>query len=285
MTEKSAYSYTVLRYMHDVVTGEFVNVGLVMYVPSNAQVLARMRSTIGRLRGVFPDLDRTAFVSTMATLRRAFRNISKRSANNALFKSASDAGIFAREALPSDDSSLQWSPIGSGLTEDPSRTFERLYERFVSRYDTSSVHRRTDEELWRPVIEKLEERNLASAMQEKVISGQVDDIVFKHAWKNGQWNVYEPISFDLADADGIKGKAREWLGHLSAVVADGSVEFFKPHFLVGAPNDPQLQPAYDSAVEILRRAPNRPEIFRENQVDDLVNRIEDEIRSHNEHQN
>jgi hypothetical protein len=280
MNDRTAYTYTVLRYMHDVVTGEFVNVGIVMYVPSSAQVMARTRSTIGRLRGVFPDLDRIAFVSTMSALRRAFRNISRRSANNGLFKSASDAGAFAREAVPPDDSSLQWSPVGSGLTDNPSRTFERIYERFVSRYDTASRHRRTDDDIWRPVLDKLQEHDLASHMQEKVITGSVDDIVFKHAWKNGQWNVYEPISFDLANADSIKGKAREWLGHLSAVVADKNVELFKPHFLIGAPSDPSLQRAYDTAVEILRRAPNQPEIFAESQVDELVAQIEDEVRMH-----
>jgi hypothetical protein len=106
----------------------------------------------------------------------------------------------------------------------------------------------------------------------------VDDVFFKHAWKNGSWQVYEPVSFDLADADGIKTKAREWLGHLTAVVSDGSnVEPFKPHFIVGAPTDPKLRPAYDSALAILRRAPNDPEIFEETQIDDLVTRIEHEV--------
>jgi hypothetical protein len=82
-------------------------------------------------------------------------------------------------------------------------------------------------------MERLEDRNLLSRLQEKTLRGKVDEISFKHAWKNGYWHVYEPVSFDLADAEGIKGKARSWLGHLSAVAGD--VEPFKPHFIVGAP--------------------------------------------------
>jgi hypothetical protein len=114
-----------------------------------------------------------------------------------------------------------------------------------------------------------------------VITGSLDDVTFKHAYKNGQWNVYEPVSFDLADEDGIKRKAREWLGHLAAaVVDDGDVEPFKSHFLVGAPTDARLNDAYQTAKEILRRAPNDPEIFEEDQIDDLVAQIEDEIRTH-----
>ena len=34
MTEKQAYSYTVLRYIHDVVSGEALNVGVVMHAPA-----------------------------------------------------------------------------------------------------------------------------------------------------------------------------------------------------------------------------------------------------------
>jgi hypothetical protein len=67
---------------------------------------------------------------------------------------------------------------------------------------------------------------------------------------------------------------------LSAVVADGNVEPFKPHFIVGAPRDIQLQSAYNSAVAILRKVPNDPEVFEEHQVDDLIAQIEDEVRSH-----
>jgi hypothetical protein len=117
-----------------------------------------------------------------------------------------------------------------------------------------------------------------SRLQEKTIVGNVDQISFKHAWKNGQWHIVEPISLDLSDAEGIKQKARRWLGHLAAV-AEGS-EPFKPMFVVGAPSEIELRPAFDTAIAILRRAPFEPEVFEENQVEDLVDKIEEEVREH-----
>jgi Protein of unknown function (DUF3037) len=162
MSKKFPYTYTILRYVHDVMTGEFINVGVVMHVPSQRQLLARTRTTIGRIRGVFPDLDRNAFSVAMHAVQRAFRKIAKENAEVSLFDSEGDASEFARKAVPADDSSLQWSAVGSGLTSDAKQTFERLYERFVARYDTHSRHRRTDDDVWRPVLQKLEERNLAS---------------------------------------------------------------------------------------------------------------------------
>ncbi len=255
MKDKQQYGFVILRYVHDVLTAEFINVGVVMYVPSDGRVLAKTRNTMGRLRGVFPDLDRAAFISAMASVRNGFRKIAKQKSTAGLFKSHDSVLGIAKEAIPQDDSSLQWSTVGGGFTGNVQETFDRLYNRFVARYDHQSAHRRTDDEIWRPVLAKLEELNLATKLQEKIISGSLDDVTFKHAWKNGQWHVYEPVSFDLAEAESIKSKAREWLGHLSAVVADGTAESFKPHFFVGAPTDPRLSEAYEVAKKILRQSP------------------------------
>jgi hypothetical protein len=60
MKDKQRYGFVILRYVHDVLTSEFVNVGVVMYLPSQGRVIAKTRNTMGRLRGVFPDLDRVA---------------------------------------------------------------------------------------------------------------------------------------------------------------------------------------------------------------------------------
>jgi hypothetical protein len=84
---------------------------------------------------------------------------------------------------------------------------------------------------------------------------------------------------DLADAEGIKDKARLWLGHLAAV-ADGPSEPFKVYFLLGAPQDWSLRPAFDTAKAILSKSPFAPSIYDETQIDDLVSDIEDEFRAH-----
>jgi hypothetical protein len=279
MKDSQPYSYTVLKYVHDVVTGEFANVGIILFVPTNNSLRVRVRTSIGRLRTLFPDLSREAFTRAMHAIDRSVSTLARSLEQEGLIKSEGDAVAMASRALPTDDSSLRWSsPAGTGLTDDISKTLDRLFERFVTRYDTHTTHRRSDDDIWRPIRQKLVDRNLSGFLEEKTIRGDVDEIVFKHAWKNGLWHVYEPVSFDLADADGIKSKAREWLGHLSAVT--GSTEEFKPHFIVGAPGSRELRGAYEAALRILQKATTNPEIFEENQVDDLVSKIEDEVRAH-----
>ena len=49
------------------------------------------------------------------------------------------------QIMPNDDSALQWSEIGSGVCSDTEATFNSLFERYVTRYDTlSTAKRRTD---------------------------------------------------------------------------------------------------------------------------------------------
>lgn len=279
MTEKQAYSYTVLRYVHDVVSGEALNVGVVMHAPKAELLKVRTRKTIGRLKRVFPDLNRRAFVMSMRAVDRGVAAVAKRATNLTLFDEDTDARSHALKVLPNDDSALQWSPVGTGLTADPAKTFERLYTRYVARYDLKSDKRRTDEDIWRPVRDRLTERGIDIPFETKAVVGTQDQIEFERAWKNGQWHAYEALSLDLADAEGIKVKARRWLGHLAAV-QDGASEQIELHFLLGRPQDASLMGAYENAKAILAKVPFKAEVFDENDVDDLVTSIESEFRTH-----
>jgi len=279
MTTKEPYSYVVLRYIHDILTGEFVNVGLVLVVPGRPLILTRARKTFGRIKKVFPDLDSDSYKRAIEAIERGMKSVDRALKSEGLFKSEKTAVDYARIALPLDDSSLQWSPIGAGLTADPQKTFDQLYHRFVARHDRASERRRSDEDVWRPVEAKLKEHGVKVELEPKRIHGNTDTVEFRHAWKNGRWHVYEPLSFDLSDSDNIKDKARRWLGHLSAV-QPGSTDDVQVHFFVGRPQNASLVPAYKNAVEILRQVPFDNDVFEDDQLDDFVNKIEDEVRHH-----
>ncbi|MGH6861771.1 MAG: DUF3037 domain-containing protein [Phyllobacterium sp.] len=278
-SKKQQYTYTVLRYVHDVVTGEFVNVGVLMYSPRTNYVKVSVRSSIGRIKSVFPDMDRFAFLSAVKSAERTARKIAKGLEHEDLLAEFDNASSIARKILVADDSSLQWSPLSGGLSDDLNKTFDRVYSRFVSRYDAKTSHRRSDDEVWRPVRALIEDRKVPVEFDEKTVAGSTDEIVFKRAWKNGTWHAYEPVSFDLVDADGIKDKARRWRGHLEAV-HDGAKTDVKLHFIVGAPRKPGLMPAYENALKILSEAAFHPEIYEENDIPRLVSKIEDEVRHH-----
>ena len=277
MTDAKPYSYVTLRYVHDIVTGEFINVGVIVCSPQQQYLNAKLRRTHGRLSKVFPDFDRSAFKTTIDGLRKALRKEERAVKKTGLLADAENANTFALKALPRDDSSFQWSPMGGGLTTDANETLDRLYDRLISRYDERSDLHRGDDEVWRPVRDKLIERSVPVELDKKIIRGEDDEIEFKHAWKNGVWHCYEALSFDLANADSIRDKARRWSGHLFSV-SDTS-EQFKPFFLVGAPSNSSLQEAAEAAIKIIEKSYTHPAVYTEDQIDEFVDRIEDDIRS------
>ena len=188
------YSYSVLRYMHDIVTGEFVNVGIVFLAPGHngyaPVVLTEFKDRIQRLRPLFPDIDWSAFVSTIAAINRASRTVAKQVEADRLFSSG-DARAVALRMLPHDGSSLQWSDVGTGIAKDIDKEFNRIADRMLSTYDRRTEARKTDEDVWRPVRQALAERHLPIEFEPKVIRGSVDTIEFAHSWKNGQIHAYE----------------------------------------------------------------------------------------------
>jgi hypothetical protein len=276
------YTYTTLRYVHDTLTGEFVNVGVILYAPGDTQApvafKAATRKTIGRMRDMFPDLDRSAFLSAMRTIDRGASRLQAQLGREGMITSTGDAVAMAKKLLPADDSSLQWGPVGSGSTDNTQKAFEKLFSRFVTRYDEKPVSRRSDEEVWRPVRLELEQRKLPVQLEKKTIAGGDDKIDFSHAWKNGAWHAYEAVSLDLADADGIYKKAHRWLGQLTSVAPEAQ-EAFRAYLIVGAPSDPSLHSAYEKALRIMSKSPDT-EVFEETQVNELVDMIEDEVRAH-----
>lgn len=278
------YSYTVLRYVHDIVTGEFVNVGIVLSAPSHdAQspaVLYDFSDRITRLRSMFPDIDRAAFVDAMKAMRRNASAVSRQVRQDLMFSNV-DAGSIATRMLPRDGSSLQWSEIGTGVARDLQKEFERISARMLHGYQKRTEAKRSDDEVWRPVRQALQDRDVRIELEPRVINGDVDSVEFQHAWKNGKIHAYEPLSFDLADASNIRDKARKWRGNLDAA-STGAHQKFKAYFIAGRPSDPGLMEAYEAALEILRHAAGRPEVYEENQIDELVSLIEHDVSLHNQ---
>lgn len=277
MTERRPYTYVLLRYRHDPLAGEFANVGVVLHDAKVGFLGIRVRKTLGRLSVMFPGLNADALKTSLRSIERGVTRLAKKEAGG-LLTSLGDAAAFAQRVLPSEDTSFFWSPVGSGVTNDAAATLDKLYARFVGRYDDKTRSQRDDAAVWRPVRELLAQRSLADRLLAVTISSPLDQVEFDHAWKNGAWHCYQPLSFDLASGDSIREKASKWAGQLLAL-RDAS-EPFRPHFVVGAPANPQLLADYEKAIAILRLGPGDPEVVEETAITDLVNRIEDEIKAH-----
>lgn len=277
-SERQIYSFTVLRYVHDVVAGEFLNVGIVMYVPALGELRVRTHKSVSRLSSTFSDIEAPAFRKAMKAIDRGIARLGEESPLLLPRDAQPDARRHALRVLPEDDSSLQWSPSGGGLSTDLDATFDRLYKRFVTQHDSESTDRLTDKALWGQVRTKLAARDLNVQFRQKVLKGEIDSIQFENAWKNGSWHAYQTLSLDLASDDAVKQKARRWRGHLAAV-REGCDEELHLHFLLGTPRHQLLAAAYEDAKRIVQGSPFADQVMDETQVDEFVDSIEREYRA------
>lgn len=140
MIEPVAYTYAILRYFHDIATGECVNVGVAVFAPKVQFLQIRCSSTAERVARVFPDLDRRAFETALRAIELGFASLGAqiKTASLQAYESSTIAEL-ARTVLPTDDSSLKWASLGSGLTADPKEEINKLFQRMVQRYEQAAT--------------------------------------------------------------------------------------------------------------------------------------------------
>ena len=111
-------------------------------------------------------------------------------------------------------------------------------------------------------------------MHEHEVVAPLASHVFKHAWKNGVWNVYETLSFDMADPDSIERKAHTWYGR--SMHLKKAKEAPKLHYLLGRPSLTENARHYGRAKDILNSCEGITLIEEDQAADfgrDLENRV------------
>lgn len=277
---KTTYTFTVLRYVHDITTGEFANVGVALYAPEAKYLGAVCTPRYGRLSKIFLDVNGDHFRVLMRFIQSRFEEQAEKLRSELPFAGHPTSVMqIARSILPPDDSSLQWSEAGGGITENPAKMLEGLYVRMVQRYEEKQkLPSREDEEIWKEFKKELEKKRILSHLHSKRIIAKDYDYEFQHARKNEVWHTYEPVSFDLMEAESIRDKANKWLGR--AVNLEDAEEEFKLYLLLGEPRDEKLKSAFIKAKNILNKIPVAKELISENEAADFSRSLAQEIEQH-----
>jgi len=274
------FQYLTLRYVHDAVTGEFANVGVVVY--SRGDFLGgRFNSRIGRLSAFFGHVEKFHLKSLLKHLERKVEALAQE-LNDPFGIKAGSLEEILQSLLPHDSSSLRWDTIRKGLTLDPSAELEKIYSRVVTQYDERPPTRhRSDGDVWKSFSSALKEKQVLEKLVPKEIKTKDLVLSFDHAWKNGVWNLLEPLALDFEDIDSILDKGNRWLGR--GVALNESSDAHKFWFLVGDLEDPKHAKAAERALNLLRKiGPNKVEIIRESERDQFSERLAEEIRVHGE---
>ena len=274
---KTAYTFVTLRYVHDVVTGEFANVGVVLFAPGERYLEARFTTSYERLNALFVKIDHANYRNLIRYLSNRFVELAAEMRTGLDLVPLQGVEELVRRVLPKDDSSLQWSAPGGGFSANLGDTVSQIYSRMVERYArTDESPRRDDDDIAKPFKTRL--KKAAEKLQEKRIAGEDYQYDFQYAWKNAIWHLYEPVSFDLMDPGSIVEKANRWLGRGMAL--QDSKDRFQIHFLLGEPQRPGTERAFESAKHLLVKIPGKPELVNERDVEAFADSVALDISNH-----
>ena len=278
---KTTYTYTVLRYLHDPSTGEFVNVGVALYAPELRYAGASCRTTYERFSDLFHGFDGDAFRAVTRLVNSHFLKCRQRLEDFPLLERPTSVMELAHAVLPPDDSSFRWSEPAGGITDDPAAALQKIYARMVSRYDEPAEKGgRTDADVRVKLGQELQQRQVTRYLHPKKIVAPHADAEFPFAYQNGLWNCCEGISFDL-QAEGIKKKARQWLG--LTVALNKAPERFELALLVAAPPQPDAsqRKAFHQALDLLGEdIPVPHQIVPEAEVRRFADEFAERVRQH-----
>ncbi len=272
------FQFITLRYFHDAITGEFANVGVVVYAPGEF-LGARFNQRIGRLKCLFGEVEKDQLKSLLRHLDRRFAKLGNDIPGSPL-ETNDNLESVVRSVLPQDDSSLQWSSIKKGLTNHPRRELDRWFERLVTHYEKPQPKRhRNDQDVWNVFSAALKARAVLEHLEPKKLVAPDFDYTFEHAWKNGAWNLYEPVAFDYENADHIIDKGNRWLGR--GVALKEASERHKFWFLVGEPELEKHKRAAEKAINLMCKIRRGGvEIVREHECDDFSEQLADDMKRH-----
>ena len=131
---KVAYIFSVLRYVHDPVTQEFINIGVAMFSPESKYFRAICTTSYGRIASMFQTIDDPHFRQISQHIQDRICAVGDEFESALPFEAAPAIEHLLAQVLPPDDSAFQFSKAGVGLSADLDRTLNELFQRHVEQY-------------------------------------------------------------------------------------------------------------------------------------------------------
>lgn len=276
---KSAYEYAILRYIHDPVVGEFANFGVVVFSKDRHQLLSKISPRVSRIGRFFGEISSEQFRFLAEFIQERVEYLGERHFDAlGLERNPETLGEFLGKLVPKDDSSIQFSDISMGLSENLERTLEEIFDRYVILSTERGRSRKDEQEIWSAFRKKLD-HEVIYLLDKKKIESENAEYEFQHAWKNQRWHLIEPVSFDLADAQYVQRKAFNWLGVAEGVLK-GKSEECRLEMVVGVPTEKRLFKAFDRALKTLDQMSCDHELILDSESEKFAIRLSREVAQH-----
>jgi hypothetical protein len=232
------YQYQVIRYIHDQFTGEFGNVGIVLFSPEKDFLACKVVNRYARLSEFFGHINGQFLLAGLRQFEKLINEIGQNVAGYLNDRNVQpDLVSITSSILPKDDSALQLTEAVWGLDVDPELTLIDLFERIIEKYNAEEPQsKHTDQYAWRKVYKNyFDQYGITKKLKKHTVPVNNIEINFDKAWKNGVWHCYQPLSLDLKSKEAIESKVFKWSGIIRALEANH--EKLNLYFLTTAPKE------------------------------------------------
>ncbi|MEJ0056020.1 MAG: DUF3037 domain-containing protein [Bacteroidota bacterium] len=275
------YQYQVLRFLPDRVNEEFVNLGVVLFDQENRQLKSRFSDKAGRVALLFPETNTRYLNSTLQFLRGEFFRLSDKLSHELPLENVKDISEITKSILPVDDSSLIFSEIRMGRDVSLDGACEDLYERVVIRNvsEVDEIEIRKDREVWNKVYKTyFENQGVSNHLHPHTVRTSNDHLQFDRAWKNGKWNCFETVSFNLSKAESVKNKVYKWAGKLAEL--SSSKEPIDLYLLSVLPENDELKKFIRKKLNNIENSHSKVKLVTEEDAEALAKKFKREIAAH-----
>ena len=275
--------YQILRYLPDRVSEEFVNLGIVAFDQKAKVLQSKFINKIGNISSFFPNINSRYLLKSIKTIMHHLDAISEQLGSEFSFDKIDSIDQVTSKVLAEDDSALIFSEIKRTLDISVESTINDLFSRFINSGNLEEDDEvRRDKEVWAKVYKKhFDEYGISSHLKPHNIKTENDELEFDKAWKNGVWNCFETVSFNLTRTDAIKNKVYKWVGKLDEL--NTSEEAKHIYLLSVLPHEhPELKKFIEKMITDKSTPNTKIDIISEEQVGLVATTIKSEIDAHAE---
>ncbi len=211
-----ACQYAIVRFMPYIETGEFANVGILLWAPKTRYLgFKLLRKKHARITQFFDELDRGLYLKTMANLEAELHRVQGMLKNQVSEFGDNDReygfhkGLF-QELIRPRETIVRFSEQRVVLAENPDQTLVELYNHYVGRNFVTKEYQETI--LEKGVKKLLEQRNLARRYTKQRIEDQLYGVTFPFVEQDDgdATRVIKPLFLGQADSTAIIERGGRW---------------------------------------------------------------------------
>ena len=129
------YEYQILRYIPDQVSGEFLNVGILMFGQKENTFCYEFIESRQRISAVFHGIESAHIMRKLKILREKLEDFEKHQDGKLPLQNVSGVIYYSTQILKKDDSALQFSEVKKGMDISIESAFRDLKNRLLYKWE------------------------------------------------------------------------------------------------------------------------------------------------------